>query len=164
MAEKYIQLEKDNILRLGIKDSDGIDTGSVLEFDLTDIELPLKYQELVFKDKKNREELQNQLVIIEKKQDVKGKGLVTKNQEAEIRAIMDFFKKEKEVYDLFLGEGGMDKLLNGRKLSWNTLKEIDSIIESQIFPYIEKNMDEIKQKVKNTYGVEVDTKVLTLDE
>ena len=162
--EKFIQLEKDNILRLGIKDSDGTDTGNILEFDLTDIELPLKYQELIFKDKKNREELQNQLVIIEKKQDVKGKGLVTKNQEAEIRAIMDFFKKEKSVYDLFLGEGGTEKLLNGRKLSWSTLKEIDSIIENQIFPYIKKNMSEMKEKVKETYGEEVDTKVLTLDE
>ena len=162
--EKFIQLEKDSILRLGIKDSEGNDTGNILEFDLTDIELPLRYQELIFKDKKNREDLQNQLVIIEKKQDVKGKGFVTKNQEAEIRAIMDFFKKEKETYDLFLGKGGMDKLLNGRKLSWSTLKEIDSIIEKQIFPYIEKNMSEIKEKVKKTYGEEVDTKVLTLDE
>ena len=48
--ERYIQLNKDNILRLGIKTNDGKDTGEILEFDLEDIELPLRYQELLEKD------------------------------------------------------------------------------------------------------------------
>ena len=33
-----IQLKKDNILRIGIKEADGTDTGNVLEFDVEDIE------------------------------------------------------------------------------------------------------------------------------
>ena len=37
-----IQLKKDNILRIGIKDSNGVDTGVHLEFDLEDIELHLR--------------------------------------------------------------------------------------------------------------------------
>ena len=57
MEERFIQLEDSDVLRLGIKTKDGIDTGEVLEFDLADIELPLRYQELIEKDKKNKENL-----------------------------------------------------------------------------------------------------------
>ena len=41
----FIQLKKDNILRIGIKDTEGNDTGEHLEFDLEDIEFPLKINE-----------------------------------------------------------------------------------------------------------------------
>ena len=64
MENNYIQLNKDNVLRLGIKDSEGNDTGNVLEFDLEDTGLLLRYQELVEQDKKNRAWLNNQFVII----------------------------------------------------------------------------------------------------
>ena len=46
MTDNVIKLNKDNRLRLNIITADGKDTGEVLEFDLEDIELPLKYQEL----------------------------------------------------------------------------------------------------------------------
>ena len=152
MTDNFINLKKNNVLRLGIKDSDGKDTGNFLEFDLEDIELPLKYQELVEKDKRNRENLKNQIFIIDKRQDIKGKKLLTKNEEDKIRALNDFFKKEIEVYNIFLGENGVQKLLNGRKFGWNTLQEIDEIIDKQISPYINKNMDNITKKVKEKYG------------
>lgn len=148
----YIQLQKDDVLRLGIKDSEGNDTGEHLEFNLSDIELPLKYQELVERDKKNKENLRNQMVIIDKRQDVKGKKLLSKNEEDKIRALNDFFKKEVEVYNIFLGENGVQKLLNGRKLGWTTLQEIDEIIEKQITPHLDVNMENITKKVKEKYG------------
>ena len=65
MKENFIQLNKDNVLRLGIKTADGEDTGEHLEFDLEDIELPLKYQDLLEQEKKNRQHLRNQMMIIE---------------------------------------------------------------------------------------------------
>ena len=37
----FIQLKKDSILRIGIKDKDGYDTGEHLEFDMVDIYLAL---------------------------------------------------------------------------------------------------------------------------
>lgn len=151
MTDNYIQLEKDSILRLGIKDSEGNDTGNVLEFDLEDTELMLRYQDLVEQDKKNRIWINNQLLIISKKQDHKGKKLLSANEEAEIRAINEFFKKEKEVFDMFLGEGGVEKLLNGRKLGWTSLREISKIITKQIAPLFDKKMDEIENKVKELY-------------
>ncbi|MBR2245676.1 MAG: hypothetical protein IKN65_00830 [Clostridia bacterium] len=152
MTDNIIKLNKDNVLRLGIQTNDGKDTGEVLEFDLEDIEIPLRYQELMEKDKKNKENLRNQMIIIDRRQDVKGKKLLSKNEEDKIKALNEFFNKEVEVYNMFLGENGVQKLLNGRKLGWTTLQEIDEIIEKQIAPYIDINMKTITDKVKEKYS------------
>lgn len=152
MTENFIQLGKSDVLRLGIRTEDGKDTGEFLEFNLEDIELPLRYQELLEKDKKNKEHLRNQMLIIDKRQDVKGKKLMSKNEEDKIKALNEFFKKEVEVYNMFLGENGVEKLLNGRKLGWTTLQEIDEIIEKQISPHISISLDKITDKVKQKYS------------
>lgn len=152
MADNFIKLNKSNVLRLGIKTDEGIDTGEYLEFDLEDIELPLKYQELINEDRKNRKNLKNTLFIIGKRQDVKGKRLLSKNEEDSIKAIQDFMKKEEEIYNIFLGKDGVKKLLNGRKLGWTSLQEIDKIVEKQIAPYLNMNMESITDKIKNKYG------------
>lgn len=152
MIDNFIQLNKSNVLRLGIKTDKGEDTNEYLEFDLEDIELPLRYQELLEKDKKNKEYLRNQIIIIDKKEDVKGKKLLSKNEEDKIKAVNEFFKKEVEVYNMFLGENGVQKLLNGRKIGWTTLQEIDEIIEKQIAPHIDISMDKITQKIKEKYS------------
>lgn len=153
MTDHYIQLNKSDVLRLEIRTSEGVSTGEYLEFDLEDIELPLRYQELIEKDKKNKLNLRNQLLIIDKKQDVKGKRLLSKNEEEKIKALNSFFDKEIEVYNMFLGDNGVQKLLNGRKFGWTTLQEIDDIIKNQIAPYVDVNMEKITEKVKSKYGV-----------
>ena len=152
MTDNFIQLSKGDVLRLEIRTSDGKSTGEFLEFDLEDIELPLKYQELIEKDKKNKENLKNQFLIIDKRQDVKGKKLMSKNEEDKIKALNDFFKKEEEIYNMFLGENGVKKLLNGRKLGWTSLSSIDEIIEKQIAPYLDLSMESITKKVKEKYN------------
>lgn len=151
-SDNYIQLADDDILRLGIKDAEGNDTGNYLEFNLADIELPLIYQEIIEEDKKNRLDTKNKITIIDKKQDHKGKKLMSANEEAKIKVMIEFYKKEKEIYDKFLGEGGVDKLLNGRKLSWTTLDEIDEIIEKYIMPKLEIKSDKIKEKIMKKYS------------
>ena len=156
MTDNFIKLNNSNILRLGIKTSDGKDTGEYLEFDLEDIELLLKYQDLIEQDKKNKLWIKNQLMIIEKRQDVKGKKLLSKNEEDKIKAINEFFKKEIDVYNIFLGENGVQKLLNGRKIGWTTLEEIDEIIDKQIRPYLETDMGKITEKIKNKYGKSIE--------
>ena len=149
----FIQLKKDDVLRLGIKTADGKDTGEFLEFDLEDIELPLRYQDLLEKDKKNKEYLKNQLLIIDKRKDVNTKNkLLSKNQEDKIKAVNDFFKREVEIFDGFLGKNGVKKLLNGRKIGWTSLQEIDEIISKQIAPYLDLRMDKITTKIKETYS------------
>lgn len=151
MTDNIIKLNKEDTLKLKIVTAEGEDTGEYLEFNLTDIELPLIYQELVEKDKKNKAYLKNMLMIIEKREDVKGKKLLSRNEEDSIKALNEFFRKEKEIYDMFLGIGGVDKLLNGRKMSWNTLEEIDEIIEKQIVPYLDIKMETIQNKIKEKY-------------
>lgn len=152
MKEKYVTLGTNDILRLGIRDFNGNETGEYLEFDFDDIELPLRYQELLEADKKNRSYTQKQLLIIDKRQDVKGHKMMSKNEEDKIKVLNEFFKKEVEIYNMFLGENGVQKLLNGRKLGWTTLKEIDEIIEKQILPYVKIDMKRVADKIKKTYS------------
>ena len=163
MTDNKIKLNKDNILRLEIETSDGKSTGNFLEFNLEDIEIPLRYQELLEKDKKNKQDLRNQMLIIDKRQDVNSKNkLLTRNEEDKIKALNDFFKKEIEVYNMFLGENGFEKLLNGRKVGWTVFQEIDEIIEKQIAPHLNYNMESITEKVKQKYNqaIERNNKVL----
>lgn len=152
MMDNVIKLNKENVLKLEIETSEGVSTGECLEFQLDDIELPLRYQDLMEKDKKNKEHLRNQMLIIDKRQDVKGKKLLTKNEEDKIRALNEFFIKEIEVYNMFLGPRGVEKLLNGRKFTWTTLQEIDEIIEKQIVPHLDVNMKDITERVKEKYS------------
>lgn len=154
MNDNIIKLNNDNVIRFTIEDENGKETGEFLEFDLEDIEMPLRFQEMIEKDKKNRQWLENQLVIIEKRQDVKGKKLLSKNEEDKIKAFNDFYKKEEEVYDMFLGENGVKKLLNGRKLGWATFEEIDKIITDIIGPKLNINMDTITKKIKSKYKID----------
>lgn len=160
MTDNTIKLNKSNVLKLNIVTDKGEDTGEYLEFDLEDIELLLRYQDLIEKDKKNKEHLRNEFLIIEKRQDVKGKKLLSKNEEDKLKALNDFFNKEKEVYNMFLGERGVEKLLNGRKLGWTSLKDIDEIIEKQIAPYLDINMKSITEKVKEKYKIDTKSDVL----
>lgn len=151
-SDNEIQLKKDNILRLRIRDAEGNDTGNSLEFDLEDIELPLRLQELVEKDKKVRIDVHNKLKILQKKQDHKGKKLLSYKEEEQIRIMQEFYRKEVEIYNMFLGENGVEKLLNGRRLSWSTFNEIDKIINKTILPKLKVNAEDIKKKIISKYS------------
>jgi len=152
MTDNIIKLNKSNTLKMDIYTDTGEKTGEYLEFDLEDTELPLIYQDLIEYDKKNKEHLKNQLYIIDKREDVKGKKLLSKNQEDKYKAINEFFNKEKEVYNMFLGERGVEKLLNGKKLGWTSLQEIDDIIEKQILPQLDINLNNIINNIKEKYS------------
>lgn len=152
-SDNFIQLkENEDILKLRIRDSKGNDTGEYLVFNLEDIELPIKYQTIIEEDKKARAYLNNQFMIIEKKQDHKGKKLLSSKEEEKIKAMVDFYKKEVKIYNMFLGERGVEKILNGRELSWGTLQEIDEIIEQQILPKLKINAENIKTKIIKKYS------------
>ncbi len=152
MTDNFIQLKKKNTLKLGIRDEEGKDTGSFLEFDLQDIELPLKYQEMLEKDKKNKEWVHKQMLIIDKREDVSGKKMLSKNEEDKFKVLNEFFKKEVEIYNIFLGENGVQKLLNGEPLGWTSLTLIDEYIEKQILPYLDVGMNNITDLIKEKYG------------
>lgn len=155
MTDNTIQkigLKNENILKLEIVDEKGNSTGEFLEFDLEDIELPFKYQEILEKLKKSRQNLKNQFTIIEKKQDHKGKKLMSSNEEAKVKALNEFYREQEKIYNIFLGENGVQKLLNGRNLRWTTLNEIDELIGKQIAPLLDITMDDITKKIKFKYS------------
>lgn len=163
MTENTVQkigLKNENILKLEIVDEKGNSTGEFLEFDLEDIELPFKYQEIIERLKKSRQNLKNQFTIIEKKQDHKGKKLMSSNEEKKLKALNNFYNEQVEIYNIFLGENGVQKLLNGRKLRWTTLNEIDELIEKQIAPQLNVTMDDITKKIKSKYSNKKEDNVL----
>jgi hypothetical protein len=161
--EKCIKLqEDDSILKLPIYTSDGKNTGNYLEFNLEDIELPIKYQELMDRDKKNRNNLQDKLHSIDKKEDVDEGKTLTRNEREKIIAIQDFLKEEVKIYNIFLGENGVEKLLNGKSLQWNTLQKIDKLIEEQILPHLNIKMESINEKIKKKYATNEEEEIEVL--
>ena len=159
MEKKYIKLNNsDDVLRLYIQTKDGKETGEYLEFDMEDIDLLDNLQKMQNDLVKNYNWLKNQFTIIEKKQDFTKKGnLMSNNKKMKYDALKSFFNKQKEIYNIFLGENGVEKLLYGRKFEWNTMNEINEIIEKQISPYLDITMKSITDKIKNKYS-QVETK------
>lgn len=147
----FIQLKKDNILRIGIKNSDGMETGEYLEFDLEDIELPLKINQAEEEHKKNVAYVRNQFIIIDKKEDHKGKKLLSFNQEEKIKVMKEYYKREMHALDLFIGDGGTLKLLNGRKPYYTMYEDINEILQP-ILPLIQQRTGNITEKIKKKYS------------
>lgn len=150
MTDNYIQVHEDYILRVGIKDANGNDTSNVLTFNLMDVELLLKLQEANKQHDKNYNYYQNQLTIINKKEDHRGKFLLSSNEEAKIKAQLDFFEKEEKALDLFLGEGGTKKVLNGRAFNEYTFNLIIDEIKP-IITLLKNKQDLIIKTIKEKY-------------
>ena len=147
----FLQLKKDNIFRVGIRTADGKDTGEFLEFDMEDIELPLRLNECEALHRKNLEFLKMQLVIIDKKEEKQGKYLLSWKEEEKLKLLQEFYKRETEALDLFLGKGGTLKLLNGRKPYYSMYDDISEILEP-ILPKLQLNVEEITNKIKKKYS------------
>lgn len=152
-SDNCIQLkENEGILKLKIKDEKGNETGEMLIFNLEDIELPIKYQNIIEEDKKARMHLHNEFTIIDRKEDHKGKKLLSSKEELKIKALQKFYKKEIEIYNMFLGENGVQKLLNGTEITWSTFEIINDIINEQILPKLKINAEDIKKKIMSKYS------------
>ena len=149
--ENFIQLKKDSILRIGIKDSDGNDTGEHLEFDIEDINLALRLNECDEKHRKNLEFLRNQFIIIDKKEDKKGKKILSWKEEEKLKVLQEFYKREMEALDLFLGENGTKKLLNGRNPYYSMYEDINDMLKP-ILPKLKLRADDIAKKIKDKYS------------
>lgn len=162
----YIKIkENKDIFRLGIIDEKGNivkdEKGEevCLEFDLADIELPLRYNRCINEVNNAKRKFKNQLVIIDKKQDHRGKQLLSSNEEARVKALQQFYKEMENAMDLFLGQGGTRKYLNGRKPYWTMFEDLNEAIE----PYIDKmqlTVKDMENRIKNKYKVE-ESDVLT---
>ena len=148
--ENVIQLNKKNTMVFQIVDENGNKTGESLEFDIEDIELPLKYQQCIDKHQKNVQRLQMQFVAIDKKEDHKGKKLLTKNEEEKLKALKEYYDSEMEALDKVLGKDGCKKLLNGREPYFTMFNDINDVLEP-ILPKLQVHANDIINKIKDKY-------------
>lgn len=163
---EYLKLkENKDIFRLGIIDEkgnivkDGNGNEVCLEFDVGDIDLPIKYSKCVNLIRDAKQKLKSQMIIINKKQDHKGKQLLSANEEATVKAIKTFYREMEEAMDWFLGKGGTRKFLNGRNPYFEMFDDLGEAIE----PFMDKlnlTVDNMKDRIKNKYKV-TDSDVLT---
>lgn len=156
-----IQLKKrDSLIRIGIKDEEGNDTGEYLQFDVEAVKNARNYQECLEMHKKNYSALRNQLIIINKKQDHKGKKIMSANEEAEAKAFEDYYAKEMEALDLFIGKGKTQLILDLMKTEpyFSMFDDILNLLDP-VFPIIEKGFADFKSKVETKYK-EKEEKVL----
>lgn len=149
--EEFIQLKKSNILKIGIKDFEGKETGEHLEFDMEDIELPLKLNKCEIEHRRNVKYVHDQFTVIDKREDKKGKFLLSANEEEKCKVLSEFYKREMEALDLFVGVGGTKKLLNGRNPYWNMYDDINEMLEP-ILPLLKKSIDNIPSQIKEKYN------------
>ena len=153
----YIKLKKRNVLKIGIKDENGNpkldDKGNevFLEFDLEDITTADRYNECLELNKKALSDLQKDIVIINKKQDAKGKGYLSKNEKAKIDAIKKYYKEVEKAMDLFLGEGGTEKIFG--KIRYLTMFDDLAEMLKPIMPKIKINAESIEKQIKEKYKV-----------
>ena len=154
MTDNSIQFKRENILKLKLKNEMGEDTGEYLEFDLEDIELPLRYQQALEEHKKNYNSLKNQLLIISKKEDHTGKKFLSSNQEASLIALSEFYKKEIKIMDLFLGEGKTQMILDKVMRRKPYLTMFNDIMESieEVSDLFNVGYSSIEDKIKEKYS------------
>lgn len=154
MTDNSIQFKRDNVLKLKLKNEMGEDTGEYLEFDLEDIELPLRYQQALEEHKKNYNSLKNQLLIISKKEDHTGKKFLSSNQEASLIALSEFYKKEIKIMDLFLGEGKTQMILDKVMRRKPYLTMFNDIMESieEVSDLFNVGYSSIEDKIKEKYS------------
>jgi hypothetical protein len=153
--DKYIQLPESKTIKIGIKNSDGSikkdkDGKEIyLEFDMEDIELPLKYQKCEFLVRKAQQDLKFDYLIIDKHQDIKGKFLLSKNQEDKIKATQKFYKTMEEAMDMFIGQGGVQKIFGNRRYL-RMFDDLGDMLEP-ILPLLKNNVDNIDKEIKEKY-------------
>jgi len=156
----YIQLKPSSVKRFGIKTEDGVDTGNYIEIDIEDLELPKMAEACNEKHRNNFKELKNKIAIINKKKDHKGKNeLLSDNEKAILGAYQEFYKKEEEALDYFIGEGATKKLLNGRKPYLSMFDDINDYME-QIAPILKETQNKLIDRIKTKYGKEEEDNII----
>lgn len=151
--ETKIKLKKENVLKVGIDDENGNDTGNYLEFDLEDIELPLRWQNVEVEHKKNLNFLKTNFALADKKEVKQGKKMLTSKEEEKVNIIKEFYQREMKALDNILGEGGCEKLLNGRQPYYEMFNDFIGYLEP-IMPYFEKGLLNAKNKIIEKYSIE----------
>lgn len=146
-----LRIEKKNIYTIEVNDN-----GDTIEFDLEDIELPLKLNEAFMSVDRITNSLKQKEIAISKKEVIK-KGIMTNVEEERIKAYRDAFKEMRKAMDCFLGKGACQKIFGNR----NYPDMYDDLFE-QLQPHLEKmkiKSENIAKKIEEKYS-NSDKKVL----
>lgn len=146
-----LRIEKKNIYTIEVNDN-----GDTIEFDLEDIELPLKLNEAFMSVDRITNSLKQKEIAISKKEVIK-KGIMTNVEEERIKAYRDAFKEMRRAMDCFLGKGACQKIFGDR----NYPEMYDDLFE-QLQPHLEKmkiKSENIAKKIEEKYS-NSDKKVL----
>lgn len=150
-TENFVQLVKrDSLVKIGIKDVNGNDTGKYLKFDLERVNYPLKISECVELHKKNLIWLRDRQIVLSKKEDKKGKKILSWKEEEGIKLYEEFYKKEMEALDMFLGEGATQMILDLYETEpyYSMFDDIVKVI-NPIMPILQDNAEYIKKKTED---------------
>lgn len=147
-----ITLKKRDTIKFEIKREDGSSTGEYLEFEVESVDFPLRLNESDRKHKQNIDYVKMQMAVIDKQEDIKGKYVLSRNEEKKFELMKEFYKREEEALDLILGQGGTRKLLDGRNPYITMYDDIYEMLEP-IFPKIQSNADDIIKKIKSKYDL-----------
>ena len=121
----------------------------------------MKYNRCVNEIEQARRNLKAQFIIIDKRQDHKGKQLLSSNEEAKAKAMKKFYVEMETAMDLFLGQGGTRKFLNGKNPYWEMWDDIDEMLK----PYqkdMKLTITNMTDRIKEKYKV-AESDVLTND-
>lgn len=154
----FIQLPKSDVIKIGIKFNDGKETGEWLEFDLEDLSLIKRLNQMKYNHAKNLQYYDNQNLILSKKQDYTPKNSMFSYKEMkQVEIAEEFCKKEMQTLDLFIGEGKTQMILNlmGRKPYLTMFDDITEMLKP-IMPILEKGKDKLEQKIKEKYSTKED--------
>lgn len=136
-----IRINKDDVYRIEVNDN-----GEYIEFDLLDIELPMKCLTASKKIKKLSNIYQQKIFFIEKQCKNNQELLITKKHNADI----EYCKEMRKVFDTFLGEGACQKIFG----DMNRIGMFDELFE-QLEPHFEKlqiNVEKIKDHLIDKYS------------
>lgn len=164
MEKINIKIERNNILQVGILDENGKDSGEYFEFDVEEIELPLKLNRSSSIHKENVRKLRSSLMIIDKKKDFTKRGQILSNNEKEkIKTFNQFYADEEKALDLFLGEGATKKYLKVCKRNpyYSMYEDVQKKLEP-ILPKLKCKIDNLTDKIKNKYKT-IESDVITSD-
>lgn len=136
-----IRIKKDDVYRIEVNDK-----GEYIEFDLLDIELPMKCLNASRELKKHSNFYKQRIKAIQNQYKDDQELLFINKHKAD----MDFCRKMREVFDGFLGEGACQKIFG----NVNRIGMFDELFE-QLNPHFEKmqiNVEKIKDIIIDKYS------------
>lgn len=136
-----LRVKKDDTYKIEVNDN-----GEYIEFDLLDIELPMKCLN-ASRELKKQTDFYNKRIIAIAKQYADNQELLFINKN---KVDMEFCKKMRQVFDSFLGEDACKKIFG----STNRVGMFDELFD-QLAPHFEKmqiNIEKIKDKLIEKYS------------